>query len=542
MMSRSAIGLLTLSLLAILAITVWLLRQGADSPPPSVGAVSAGGAKAMLEVGVTASSSSRAIREEVDGFPDGRIWIRVNRGEAAPSELSLVWATGRERCVRQPAKVAADDDGWWKVSPSSVASEVGAFAGDASGDSLSLAVGAEGFAPSWLVQPQVDVQYQVELVRLTQSLRVLDIETGELVSGALVRLSRLQMEGEAWAPNSLPGASSERAIFHSQEQPSGGYMINGEVRSAEYLYEVDHPQYVISKAASSRLLLGGGLVEIAVQMPVVASVRFVGDELLDGQIRYAASKPRGRHTYAKLRKMHADLSEKHSDALTVLFLNDVRADGSGRDRKAKVTARLLHGERRSDLVPVVRLADFEQPTDIYISSVGPEIPLQKVTVTGPPKFGGVAPSFRAWVVGEKGSTPKVVQIGGDLQLPPGNYRVVGGGDFIWGALKRSVFQVTPGEPVEFRLEWKKGLYMYKIQAQVPEGTSKIQLLAGDKPKQFAVDAPIDESGLAVLWIKTLVKSGRVYTKGCEPVDVVFHATRDPAILVAECKLVRKDGL
>jgi hypothetical protein len=77
---------------------------------------------------------------------------------------------------------------------------------------------------------------------------------------------------------------------------------------------------------------------------------------------------------------------------------------------------------------------------------------------------------------------------------------------------------------------------------VPEGTHKIQLLAGDIPKQFVIDAPIDESGLAVLWIKTLVHSGRVYARDCEPVDVVFHATRDPAVLVAECKLVRKEGL
>jgi hypothetical protein len=541
MMSRSRIGLAMLSLIALLAITAWSLRQGGDSPSTPVGAVATDGPKAMLEVG--GAALSRAIREEVDGFPDGRIWIRVNQGGVAPDELSLVWAADHERCVRLPGKVAADDDGWWKISPPSVAIEVGALAGDAADHSLSLAVGAEGYAPSWLAQPQVDVQYEVKLVRLTQSVRVRDIETGELVSGALVRLSRLRMDEEAWVPNSLPGASSERAIFHSQEQASSGYMINGEVRPADYLYELKHPHYVIAKAAPGSLRLGGGLVEIAVQMPVVASVRYLGDELLDGKIRYAASRPTGSHTNARLRQMHANLSQGHGDALTVLFLNDVRAERPiGDKRQAKATARLRHGECRSDLVPVVRLAAFEQPTDVYVSSVGPEILLQKVTVTGPPKFGGVEPSFRAWVVGEKGSTPKVVQVGGDLQLPPGNYRVVGSGGFIWGALKRSVFQVNPGEPVEFRLEWKKGLHMYKIQAQVPEGTHKIQLLAGDIPKQFVIDAPIDESGLAVLWIKTLVHSGRVYARDCEPVDVVFHATRDPAVLVAECKLVRKEGL
>lgn len=241
-----------------------------------------------------------------------------------------------------------------------------------------------------------------------------------------------------------------------------------------------------------------------------------------------------------LQDWRAKLVEQYKASLTVMFLNDPESIAGVRDAVASCVLR--HG-RRKDTIPVVRLAEFRGPVIVQVTALGDEIPMQAVTIKGPPKFGDVAPNFTVMVHGGSKFPIRVVEVGETLSLPPGVYHVIGRGDWAFGALEREKFVVRAGEPTTFELHWREGIRMYVMHVFGAAGVRAVQFECGEGQKTLVVTAPLDDEGRAVFWIRSDVRRGivRAMAPGFDPAEVVFSPTRDPRIATGECRLVPRGG-
>ena len=476
-------------------------------------------------------SLPQAEREIVDPFPDGRIWVRLRAGGAAPSQLSFVWSGGGDRRLVAPSPSIADPDGWWKVARPPV--------GEVEQQSH-LAVHACGFSVCWLACPDPAQKHEIELLPSKHLLELRDAETKLPVPGARIRLSASPMGGCPWEPGMFPGPDRDTAVYHAEEQGAGLYRLDGDPADLAHHCELQHAHYVRAVDSPAAMPIRRGINVLWVQMPVVASIKYVGDEFLDGSISYPGRAPRDAMSIASLRDWRRQLVEKYKASLTVMFLNDPESIAGTRDAVASCV--LQHG-RRKDTIPVVRLAEFRGPVIVQVTAVGDEIPMQAVTIKGPPKFGDVAPNFKVVVNGGSKFPIRVVELGATLSLPPGVYHVIGVGDSAYGALEREKFVVRAGEPTTFELNWREGLRMYVMHVIGAAGVRAVQFECGEGQKTWSVTAPMDDEGRAVFWIRSDVRRGIVHAMapGFDPVEVVFLPTQDPRVATGECRFISRGG-
>jgi hypothetical protein len=517
-----SVRILVLAVAAASLLLCWLVPQQTEEAPPTLveerredHAASAGAVQ----------PATPAVREIVDPFPDGRVWLRVRGGDEPPKKLSFQWDRGEERCVLFPPAIRPDVDGWWKVP----------FPAPRDPLLENLAVCAAGYAVSWLIAASSEIRYEIELVPLDQVIEVRDAETGQLVRGARIRASRAPVEGEAWQLDSFPGAGSDVAIYHATEGP-GLYELNGRAAAAPHHYELEHEHYVLATGSPSTLELGSRVTRLLVQMPVVASVRYVGDHVLDGRLGFSGKPSTDSRIHRRLRDWHKQLTEKHKDTLTRLFMKDLDEIRIRDPKYAVAECWLRHGERRVDNVPVVRLSEFSGPLEIRVVPAGPQITLQEVTLEGPPKFGEVEANFKLILQG-KDRFLRIVKPGEKVLLPPGHYSVTGQGDWGFGALARERFSVRSGESATFRLQWREGIHMYLLHLSGPAPVRVAQVEWGQAPRLAVVTAPVGGDGRAVFWVRSEVTVARVHVQGYESTEVVFARTSDPRIFRGECGLV-----
>lgn len=463
-----------------------------------------------------------------NSFPDGRIWVRaIGDGERINS-LAFSWMSGEERCFPAPLPRLADDDGWWKLEED----------GPAQGRNQ-LAVWARGYCVAWIARPSRDVTHEVLLAKSRQCIDLTDVVTGRPVSGARIMISRSPIGECMDVDDVLPGSNEANAVYLALEGGPGRYNLNGTASNGEYYYSLAHEFYLKDKSSPSRLRLGPYGATMHAQMPTVASVRYVGDEVLDGTISYPGKLVQDPETIAALRTRRSHLAEIHKGALTVLFLGDHgAADG---ESKAVATCILRHGARRVDQIPVFRLDEFTGPFELQAPAGGEEIQLQSVTIKEPPKFGDVVPNFKVIINGGKKWPIKVVGLGDTVDLPPGDYLVSGRGDWAMGALARHRFTVRAGEPTTMELKWREGIRMYIVQVEASVMVSMIQVESGEGSKLFVVNAPVNEKGVAVFWIGSDIAKGIVHVKDCRSSPVMFEPTADPRIRRGECRLIAERG-
>ncbi len=482
------------------------------------------------QTSIVAEEAAHLERVPAAELPSDEILVRI-RGEA-PEALSFVWSTGQERYVLPPPGIPAEPDGWWRV-PAAPGGEQWTH----------LAVCTSDQCVGWIVSPGPGSRHELSNATSTQLIEVRDVETGSGFPGAVLRLSQQDFGTEAWEPNSFPGPNEASAIYHTRELRPGlyrlnGALLNGELPGRGHSYELRHEHYVKARSAPLTLMLRAGVSTVPAQMPVVASVRYIGDELLDGTISHPGTLLQDPVTLSFLREWRERLAKEHENTLTVLFLDDGKPDKNL--RVATTSCILRHGPRRTDRIPVVRLADYTGPTEIVVSPVGEEVRLQKVTIGKLPKFGDVEAKFKVIVNGGSKWPFQVVDLGDSIELPPGNYSLLGRGDWAFGALERKKFTVRAGEPTTFDLEWRADIRMYVLQCE-GQGVRMVQVEVGEGRKKFVVDAPVDEKGQAVFWVKSVIEDCIVHTRGCRPSPVTFAQTSDPRVSRAHCRFVPEDG-
>lgn len=526
---RAALLLASSVALAILVcIGLWMFLDGHATPAGSV-----------QEAGVPRQQTANdhpapePVREAVDPFPDGRIWLRATSWEGAPDTLAFTWSKPDQRWILPGLRSVADPDGWWKVElPSAHAA--------AAGDDA-LAVMADGCAVEWIQSPDVAKRYEIALTPLIHFVELVDIDRGERVVGARIRLSAAPMAGAAWLPDSRPGIDLASAIYHSVPHESGCYLVNGLLgEDHRYRFEIEHPLYVVAPGAPSILSRSAGWLRIGLQMPLVASIRYVGDELLDARIRIPGSVA-DAGTRARLDAIRSALVARHEPSLTAVFLRDVDPAGvlapDADPLFIRATALFRHGERRADEVPAVRLADFEGPIEVHVDRPGDAAMLTEVTIAPPPRFQGVVEgSFKVLLSGGRDFRPRVVKLGDTIELPPGEYLVTGAGDHVSGALAPTTYTVRAGEPTRFDLQWRDGTYLYQVDLGVPPGVAKVHFICGEEPGRFVLDCGVDGSGVAMFWTRRLLEQATVHARGCAPAVVVFAPTRNPWIRRGSCIL------
>lgn len=504
--------LLLLALIQIDTITP-IIQPSANAPHGTIGSQ-----------GTPSTSNPSAARELADTFPDGLIWIRLEGHDVRPDAVSFTWTSGRERCFAPSPETRREADGWWKVEPSRTAIA----------DSTHLAVHAAGFSTTWLVQPTPARQHVIEMQRLRQQIDVRDVDSRRPIEGAGVHLSQCPLTNEEWAPRSLPGYDERTAVYHAIESSPGRYLVNGNPPRTALRYAIHHPHYVRVKGSPAATVLDSPIHVLEAQMPLVASVRYLGDDILDGTISYPGTLPTDPSTVAAMRRWRAQLAQEHADAITILFLPNI--DDGPHSPNAVASCILQHGERRTDSIPVIPLSDFSGPTEIHVAPQGDPISMQPVAIKAPPKFGGVEANFKVIVHGGRDFPVKIVTLGETISLPPGDYVVSGRGDWAFGALDRKKFRVTAGKPATFELQWRPGVRMYVIRLEDCRGLGKVQLEGSNNGRIFAVDAPVTEAGIAVLWIRSKIDSGIVRAMGFKPATVAFSWTGDETIARGTCRL------
>lgn len=516
-------------LAAVICALTWLLLRGcepeaSESPPePAPHAQPEGGQSAIAPF-------AQVTRVHADSFPDGRVWLRTV-GSAQPEKLSCTWASSDARSLRPAVPVAPDLDGWWKVEVPATALE----------RSESLVVSALGYQPHWILTPDVASHHEVQLKVADGLIELVDVETGGYVTGAGIRFSSLGMHGEEWeeAPM-IPGKNPGTAVLYAEERVDapGRYLLPANPTAGDYSWEIRHRFYAPAKCASPKVYLGRGAVRVLVQMPVVASIEYVEDEILTGRIGLEAKGAADERAIEALRRWRRDIAEAHPRALTVLFMRDADAESGLLHEVDKATAlcTLKHGEQRCDRIDVVPLSRFSGPTMLHASRIADAVALQKVKLNAPPKIGDYEAAFKVIVNGGLRGGVKVMEFGEEVLLPPGAYQILGYGDWAFGAIERTKFVVDASGPVDVDVKWREGIHLYVLQTSGVPGAKLVQVEGTRGAQKFVLDAPIRPGGVAMFWIRTVLTDAVVYSPGCRKCEVLFRPTADPRVLVGECRL------
>jgi len=493
--------------------------EDASAQPPTSGTVDA----------VVATDRTPAI-----GFPDGRLWVRTAATDGrAPPPLSWSIVPKHARSFREVQPLVPEDDGWAKI-------DLPASGVPADGE---LAIVSPGHNVAWLAQPTTSERHTIRLLPVRGDIRVRDVPNASPVAGAHLCASRSSLpRGELDAAHGAwPGHDPDTAIYHITETEPGTYRANGDLPDGDYRLAAEHPHYVLALASDQKMAVSAGRADAWLQMPVVASIRYVGDDLLEGGIRFPSGSVQDPATIRRLREMLAGLPGSKERALTCLFLEDIALDKPRKHTHAVALTKLVHGEQRRDRVPIALLAEFERPFEVHVTPEGDAIVPQPVRVVGPPAFAGVQPRFRALVVPVDGAQPRPVTVGDTLDLPPGEYQVLGSAGYVWEAIERTRFTVEPGKPTEFHLKWRKGLFMHQAKVSGHGDLKKIQFHVDTGEKTFVVDTLVEPSGDAYFWIGTQVLAATVYAKGRKPTPMVFQSTQDPKVLTGTCHLEPTNG-